>query len=124
MAVPHVGKVLGANEKLNIGVVGVAGRGGSNLRGVAAVKESRIAALCDVDQKNLTAAGKQYPDAKRFRDFRRMLDQKDLDAVVCSTPDHTHAIVGVRALESGRHLYCEKPLAHAVTEVRLSLIHI
>ena len=84
MAFPYVGKVLGANEKLNIGVVGVAGRGGSNLRGVAAVKESHIGALCDVDLKNLTAAGKQYPDAKRFRDFRRMLDQKDLDAVVCS----------------------------------------
>ena len=47
-----------------------------------------------------------------------MLDQKDLDAVVCSTPDHTHAIVGVSALKSGRHLYCEKPLAHTVTEVR------
>ncbi len=118
MAFPYVGKVLGANEKLNIGVVGVAGRGGSNLRGVAAVKESHIGALCDVDLKNLTAAGKQYPDAKRFRDFRRMLDQKDLDAVVCSTPDHTHAIVGVSALKSGRHLYCEKPLAHTVTEVR------
>ena len=117
-AFPFVGKVLGANEKLNIGVVGVAGRGGSNLRGVAAVKESHIAALCDVDQKNLTAAAKQFPDAQRYRDFRKMLEQKDLDAVVCSTPDHTHAIVGVGALKSGRHLYCEKPLAHTVTEVR------
>jgi predicted dehydrogenase len=118
VAFPFVGKVLGANEKLNIGVVGVAGRGGSNLRGVAAVKESHIAALCDVDQKNLTAAAKQFPDAQRYRDFRQMLEQKDLDAVVCSTPDHTHAIVGVGALKSGRHLYCEKPLAHTVTEVR------
>ena len=118
VAFPFVGKVLGANEKLNIGVVGVAGRGGSNLRGVAAVKESHIAALCDVDQKNLTAAAKQFPDAQRYRDFRKMLEQKDLDAVVCSTPDHTHAIVGVGALKSGRHLYCEKPLAHTVTEVR------
>ena len=117
-AFPFVGKVLGANEKLNIGVVGVAGRGGGNMRDVAAVKESHIAALCDVDQKNLTAAAKQFPDAQRYRDFRKMLEQKDLDAVVCSTPDHTHAIVGVGALKSGRHLYCEKPLAHTVTEVR------
>ena len=117
-AFPFVGKVLGANEKLNIGVVGVAGRGGGNMRDVAAVKESHIAALCDVDQKNLTAAAKQFPDAQRYRDFRKMLEQKDLDAVVCSTPDHTHAIVGVSALKSGRHLYCEKPLAHTVTEVR------
>ena len=117
-AFPFVGKVLGANEKLNIGVVGVAGRGGGNMRDVAAVKESHISALCDVDQKNLTAAAKQFPDAQRYRDFRKMLEQKDLDAVVCSTPDHTHAIVGVSALKSGRHLYCEKPLAHTVTEVR------
>lgn len=118
VAFPYVGNVLGANATLNVGVVGVAGRGGSNLRGVAAEKRVRIAALCDVDLKNLAAAANQYPDARRYRDFRGMLEQKDLDAVVCSTPDHTHAVVGVSALKSGRHLYCEKPLARTVTEVR------
>jgi predicted dehydrogenase len=115
LAFPFVGRVLGANAKLNIGVVGVAGRGASNLAGV---KGENIVALCDVDAGRLAGAARQFPKAKGYSDFRRMLERKDLDAVVCSTPDHTHAIVGVSALKSGRHLYCEKPLAHTVSEVR------
>ncbi len=115
LAFPHVGRVLGANDKLNIGVVGVSGRGASNLKGVSG---ENIVALCDVSASNLAGAKKQFSSAKTYSDFRKMLEQKDLDAVVCSTPDHTHAIVGVSALKSGRHLYCEKPLAHTVSEVR------
>ena len=115
LAFPFVGRVLGANAKLNIGVVGVAGRGAGNLAGV---KAENIVALCDVDAARLAGAAKQFPKAKGYADFRKMLERKDLDAVVCSTPDHTHAIVGVSALKSGRHLYCEKPLAHTVSEVR------
>ena len=115
LAFPFVGRVLGANAKLNIGVVGVAGRGASNLAGV---KAENIVALCDVDAARLAGAAKQFPKAKGYADFRKMLERKDLDAVVCSTPDHTHAIVSVSALKSGRHLYCEKPLAHTVSEVR------
>jgi len=115
LAFPFVGRVLGANAKLNIGVVGVAGRGASNLAGV---KAENIVALCDVDAARLAGAAKQFPKAKGYADFRKMLERKDLDAVVCSTPDHTHGIVGVSALKSGRHLYCEKPLAHTVSEVR------
>ena len=115
VAFPYVGRVLGANDKLNIGVVGVTGRGASNLKGVSG---ENIVALCDVSASNLAGAKKQFSNAKTYSDFRKMLEQKDLDAVVCSTPDHTHAIVGVSALKSGRHLYCEKPLAHTVSEVR------
>ena len=115
LAFPFVGRVLGANAKLNIGVVGVGGRGASNLAGV---KAENIVALCDVDAARLAGAAKQFPKAKGYADFRKMLERKDLDAVVCSTPDHTHAIVSVSALKSGRHLYCEKPLAHTVSEVR------
>lgn len=115
LAFPFVGKVLGANEKLNIGVVGVAGRGAGNLAGVAG---ENIVALCDVDTRNLAGAHQKFPQATKYVDFRKMLERKDLDAVVCSTPDHTHAIIGVSALKSGRHLYCEKPLAHKVSEVR------
>jgi predicted dehydrogenase len=115
LAFPYAGRVLGANDKLNIGVVGVAGRGASNLKGVSS---ENIAAICDVSSVNLAATAKRFPKAKIYSDFRRMLEQKGLDAVVCSTPDHTHAIVGVSALKSGRHLYCEKPLAHTVSEVR------
>jgi len=104
-----------ANDKLNIGVVGVAGRGGDNLNGV---QGQNIVALCDIDDNNLAAAAKRFPGAKTYNDFRKLLEQKDIDAVVCSTPDHTHAVVAIAALKAGHHLYCEKPLAHSVYEVR------
>ena len=105
------------NEKLNIGIVGVAGRGGGNL---GAVTGENIVALCDVDERKLTAAAQQFPKAKTHHDWRRMLDdQKDLDAVVCSTTEHTHALVIVAALRRDLHVYCEKPIAHTPEEARL-----
>ena len=104
------------NEKLNIGVVGVANRGSANLNGVAG---ENIVALCDVDENFLRAAAARFPGAATYTDFRRLLDRTDLDAIVCSTPDHTHAVVGAAALHSGRHLYCEKPLARTVSECRI-----
>jgi len=107
---------LSPNEKLNIGVVGVAHRGGANLSGVSG---ENIVALCDVDDILLRAAAEKFPQAKTYNDFRRMLDRKDLDAVVCSTADHTHAVVSVGALRSGRHVYCEKPLTRTVSECRI-----
>ncbi len=107
---------LSPNEKLNIGVVGVANRGGANLTGVAS---ENIVALCDVDDIFLQAAAQKFPQAKTYNDFRRMLDRRDLDAVVCSTADHTHAVVSVAALRSGRHVYCEKPLTRTVSECRI-----
>lgn len=104
------------NEKLNIGIVGVAGRGGGNM---AAVAGENIAALCDVDDSKLGAAAKQFPRAQTYNDWRKMLDQKDLDAVVCSTTEHTHALVCIGALRRGLHVYCEKPIAHSVEEAQL-----
>ena len=106
---------LSANDKLNIGVIGVAGRGGDNLNGVSS---QNIVALCDVDDRNLAAAAAKFPSAKTYNDFRRLIDQKDIDAIVVSTPDHTHAVACVAALKSGRHLYCEKPLARTISECR------
>ncbi len=106
---------ISPNEKLNLGIVGVAGRGGANLNGVAG---ENIVALCDIDDKNLAAAGERFPAAKRYNDFRRLVDQNDIDAIVVSTPDHTHAVASMAALQSGRHLYCEKPLTHTVAEAR------
>jgi predicted dehydrogenase len=107
---------LSLNDKLNIGVIGVAARGGENLTGVST---ENIVALCDVDEQRLNAAAKNHPSAKLYTDFRRLIDQKDIDAIVVSTPDHTHAVASVRALKSGRHLYCEKPLARTISEVRI-----
>lgn len=106
------------NQSLNIAVVGVAGRGGENLRGVAG---ENIVALCDVDANRLEAASQRFPKAETFRDFRKMLGQvaDRIDAVVVSTPDHTHAPTAAAAMRLKKHCYCEKPLAHNVAEARL-----
>jgi predicted dehydrogenase len=110
-------KVVWPSDKLNIAFVGIAGRGGSNLK---SLKDQNVVALCDVDwrerqQKSFDA----YPKAKRYKDFREMLEkQKDIDAVVISTPDHNHAVIATMAIKMGKHVYCEKPLAHSVFEVR------
>lgn len=109
-------RVLGANERLNIGVIGVGGRGAGDL---AAVASQNIVALCDVDEVRLNAAGAQHTGAKKYFDYRELLEQKDLDAVVVATPDHHHAPATVRALRRGLHVYCEKPLTHTVEEARL-----
>lgn len=107
-----------ANEKLNIAVIGCGGRGAGNLAGVAG---ENIVALCDVDQNRAAAAFARFPAAKKYRDFRKMLDQLEdqIDAVVVSTPDHTHAAAVAMALEMDKHCYCEKPLAHSVYEARV-----
>lgn len=104
------------NEKLNIAVIGVAGRGGANLNNV---KSENIVALCDVNAKNLAKAANQFPRAKTYKDWRKCLEQKDIDAVVCSTTDHTHAFVNVWAMNRGKHVYCEKPLANSVQEAHM-----
>jgi predicted dehydrogenase len=107
---------LSPNDKLNLGIIGVAHRGGENLK---AVTGENIVALCDIDANFLAAAAKQFPQAKTYNDYRRLLDQKNIDAVVISTADHTHAVITLAALKSGRHVYCEKPLTHTVSEARV-----
>ena len=107
---------ISPNSKLNLGIVGVAGRGGENLAGV---KGENIVALCDIDSKRLAAASAQFPGARTFSNFRHLLDRQDIDAVVVSTPDHTHAVIAKAVMESGRPVYCEKPLTHTVSEIRL-----
>jgi len=104
------------NDKLNIAVIGVAGRGGANLN---SVKSENIVALCDVNAKNLASAAQRFPQAKTYVDWRKCLEQKDIDAVVCSTTDHTHAFVNVWAMNRGKHVYCEKPLANSVEEAHV-----
>jgi len=107
---------LKPDQKLNIGIVGVNHRGGSNMRSVSS---QNIAALCDIDEKYLAAAKKKHPNAKTYIDWREMIEQPGLDAVVCSTADQVHAFVCVHAMRRGLHVYCEKPLAHSVSEARL-----
>ena len=107
---------ISANEKLNLGIIGVAHQGEYDLTSVAS---ENIVALCDVDDSYLAAAKQKFPAAKTYHDFRRLLDQKAIDAVVIATPDHTHAVAAAAALRSGRHVYCEKPLTRTISECRI-----
>jgi predicted dehydrogenase len=107
---------VSANEKLNIGIIGVAGQGGYSIGQLKDV--ANLVALCDVDDTKLAKAKQQFPGAKTYNDFRRLVEQKDLDAVVVATPDHTHAVASMAVLQSGRHLYCEKPLTRTISEAR------
>jgi predicted dehydrogenase len=104
------------NSKLNIAGVGIGGQGGWD---VEAVSGENIVALCDVDSDYAAKTFNKYPGAKRYKDFREMLDkEKGIDAVVVGTPDHAHAIVSSTAIRMGKHVYCEKPLTRTVYEAR------
>jgi len=114
---PAFAQTRNANSKLNIACIGIANRGGANVDGV---KGENIVALCDIDQNYLNRGKEQFPNAKLFRDYRKMYDEieKEIDAVVVSTPDHTHAAPSIMGMKLGKHCYCEKPLAHNVKEIR------
>src|SRR5258706_612444 len=106
------------NAKLNIAGVGIGGQGAWDLEQVAGAGEY-IVALCDVDADYAAKTFKKYPQAKRYTDFRQMLEkEKSIDAVVVGTPDHNHAIVSTTAMKHGKHVYCEKPLTRTVQEAR------
>ena len=116
-AAPMFVRARGANEKLNVAVIGVADRGAANLAGVS---HENVVALCDVDDARLGAAKAKHKDAAGFTDYRQMFDKaaKSFDAVVVSTPDHSHCLPACIAMSLGKHVYCEKPLAHTINEVR------
>ncbi|HZT80505.1 MAG TPA: Gfo/Idh/MocA family oxidoreductase, partial [Gemmataceae bacterium] len=105
------------NEKLNIAIIGAGGRGAAN---TDAVQGENLVALCDVDEARLGPAAEKHAKARRYRDFRKLLDgAKDVDAVVVSTTEHTHAFATLAALQLGKHVYCEKPLCHSIWETRV-----
>jgi len=106
------------SDKLNIAGIGVGGIGRRNL---SAMKSQNIVALCDVDWKYAQRCFQDYPNAKQYKDYRKMFEEMkdDIDAVVIATPDHTHAISAVDAMQLGKHVYLQKPLTHSVYESRL-----
>ncbi len=105
------------SDKLNIAGVGIGGMGKENIK---ACESENIVALCDVDWNYAADVFKQYPNAKKYKDFRKMLDeQKDIDAVVVATPDHAHAVVAMAAMQRGKHVYVQKPLTRTVYEARM-----
>ncbi|HEY1381346.1 MAG TPA: Gfo/Idh/MocA family oxidoreductase, partial [Gemmataceae bacterium] len=106
------------SDRLRVAMVGVHNQGRHDLDHIAGEGGADIAVLCDVDEKLLDAAHKDYPKAELATDFRRVLDRKDIDAVAIATPDHTHAIATLLALQAGKHVFCEKPLTNTIAEAR------
>lgn len=100
---------------LQIGVIGTSNRAYRNLD---AVRGEAIVALCDVDLDALNRAAREFPKARLYRDYRKLIENPDVEAVVVSTPDHTHAVAVSQALRMDKHVYCEKPLARHVGEAR------
>ncbi len=106
-----------ANDKLNIGVIGL-GRGNADARELSSIGQN-IAALCEVDSLILEKRAAAYPQARKYTDFRKMMEKEKLDGVVVATPDHSHAYISVWAMKHGVHVYCEKPLTQTVHEARV-----
>jgi len=106
------------SDKLNIAGVGIGGVGATNVHNCAS---ENIVALCDVDWDYAAGTFNKYPDAKKYKDFRKMFDEMGdkIDAVIVATPDHTHAIAAAQAIRMGKHVYVQKPLTHSVYESRL-----
>jgi predicted dehydrogenase len=109
---------IAPSDKLNIAAVGVGGAGGGNMKGAGLTEN--IVAMCDVDWKYAKTNMDLFPKAKKYKDFRKMLDEmhKDIDGVIVGTPDHTHAIVASHAMKAGKHVFVQKPLTHSVYEAR------
>jgi len=116
---PFVGRVLGANDKISVACIGVGGKGDSDSSDAGGCG-ANIVALCDVDQHTLDKKSKQFPNAKKFNDYRKMLDEmgKEIDAVTVSTPDHNHGVASLRAMKMGKHCFTQKPLVQTVFEAR------
>jgi hypothetical protein len=108
-------------ERVRLGIIGVNGKGGSNLGEIEKTGLAEIVALCDVDADRSAPVRERLKNARFYDDYRRLIEQKDVQAVVISTPDHHHAFAALAALRARKHVYCEKPLAHSVQEVRLMM---
>ena len=108
------------SERLRIGAIGIAGQGGSDLNAIAAAG-AEVVSICDVDtkRKEVVAQRGRYAKAKFYTDFRKLIDAGGIDAVVVGTPDHTHAVATLAALNADLHVFCEKPLTHTVEEARV-----
>lgn len=132
--IPHL-LSCSPNNRLNIALIGAGGRGADNWHTLFAdapedankpkdqrkkILTENVVAICDVDEKRAAEAYKAFPKAKRYKDFRKMFDEmgKEIDAVMVSTPDHTHFVATMAAIELGKHVYVEKPLAHNIWQLR------
>lgn len=116
----------GANDRIGMGLIGCGGMGRHNLAQFMKLNGVAVAAVCDVDEKHLAAAAADVtkanrPQPKQFKDFRRLLEEKDVDAVIIGTPDHWHALPFIAACEAGKDIYCEKPISQSFVEAKAML---
>jgi predicted dehydrogenase len=109
------------SDRLTVASVGVGGKGWSDINAFDKSGKANIGFLCDVDDRKMAPAAKKFPNAKIYKDWRKLFDEqsKNFDAVSVSTPDHTHAIVAYHAMQLGKHVYVQKPLTHDIAEARL-----
>lgn len=109
------------SDKLNLAAIGAGGKGTSDIRNAANRGANNVVALCDVDFGHAQDSFKNFPNAKKYRDFRKMLNEmgNDIDAVTISTPDHTHAVAAIACMQLGKHVYVQKPLTHDIYEARI-----
>ena len=120
LAFPYVGQVLGANDQISVACIGAGGKGDSDSSDAAGCG-GNIVAICDVDKNTLAKKGQQFPKAKQYQDYRKLLEEmgKEIDAVTVSTPDHNHGVAAIRAMKLGKHCFCQKPLVQTVNEARI-----
>src|SRR6056297_2221014 len=120
MACPSSLRGASPNDRMRVAFIGAGGRGAANRTAMVKTDSIDVVALCDVQQKALDMGKAQHPAAKTYQDFRRLFDShaNDIDAVVVSTTEHTHAFATMPALQLGKHVYCEKPLAYNIDETR------
>jgi hypothetical protein len=120
LAFPYIGQVLGANDKINVACIGVGGKGDSDSNDVGRCG-GNVVAICDIDETTLNKKAQKYPDAKKYRDYRKLFEEmgNEIDAVTVSTPDHNHGVASLRAMKMGKHVFCQKPLTQTVREARL-----
>src|SRR5262249_16025221 len=119
LAAPAVVSCRAPSDKLNVVVIGCGGRGAGNLGGMM---RENVVALCGRSEANLRAAAEKLPQARKFRDFRKLyheMKDSEFDAVVVSTTEHTHAFATLPSLQRKKHVYCEMPLTHSIREARL-----
>jgi predicted dehydrogenase len=116
IAAASYSRIMGANERIQVAVIGCGARGGGQIRTFLNIKEVDVIGVCDVYGKKVEAAKQRVPQATGFSDHRKLLDMKTLDAVSISTPDHWHVPIAIDAMNAGKDVYCEKPLTLRIDE--------
>ena len=113
-------RTIGPNEKINHACIGVGGMGHHDLKNYLSYQKGQVVAICDVDMNSLNNAAKDAPDARKYQDWRELLDKEGdkIDSVHICVPDHMHALIALNAIKRGKHVYCQKPLCHDVAECR------